>query len=235
MVLLIYPAIQTPAEFLLHKLQGLELLLMRCRRTPCFTGIRPQQLTTLFMNDGNDYGCGRYWYCYWYWYPILTSLMSGHRTGSDTIDEPSKKRVRLAGTATATCSTASAVNPASSTRSQPEEVKPPATEHSVTESAEVELIEFSSTGETSTGSISEGLISARSTTEGLTSDKTVEVETAAPSPGNDEPAGSKSKCSNCSVLQNQNRILQNTIRTLQGHLSRQKNENRKYRRRSGSK
>ena len=147
-VLLIYPAIQTPAEFLLHKLQGLELLLTRCRRTPCFTGICPQQLTTLFMHDGNDYGCGRYWYWYRYWYPILTSLMSGHRTGSDTIDEPSKKRVRLAGTATATCSTASAVNPASSTRSQPEEVEPSAIEHSVTETAEVELIEFSSTGET---------------------------------------------------------------------------------------
>ena len=65
--------------------------------------------------------------------------------------------------------------------------------------------------------------------------KTIEVETAAPSPGNDEPAGSKSNCSNCFVLQNQNRILQNKIRTLQGHLSRQKNENRKYRRRSGSK
>ncbi|CAH3184465.1 unnamed protein product, partial [Porites lobata] len=38
--LLIYPAIQTPAEFLLHlkcllhKLQGLELLRTRCRRTP---------------------------------------------------------------------------------------------------------------------------------------------------------------------------------------------------------
>ena len=74
--------------------------------------------------------------------------MSGHRTGSDTIDEPSKKRVRLAGTTTATCSTASAVNPASSTRSQPEEVEPSAIEHSVTETAEVELIEFSSTGET---------------------------------------------------------------------------------------
>ena len=147
MVLLIYPAIQTPAEFLLHKLQGLELLLTRCRRTPCFTGIRPQQLTTLFMHDGNDYGCGRYWYWYQYWYPILTSLMSDHRTGSDTIDEPSKKRVRLAGTATATCSTASAVNPDSSTRSQPE-VEPSAIEHSVTETAEVELIEFSSTGET---------------------------------------------------------------------------------------
>ena len=235
MVLLIYPAIQTPAEFLLHKLQGLELLLTRCRRTPCFTGIRPQQLTTLFMHDGNDYGCGRYWYWYQYWYPILTSLMSGHRTGSDTIDEPSKKRIRLAGTATATCSTASAVNPASSTRSQPEEVEPSAIEHSVTETAEVELIEFSSTGETSTGSITEGSISARSTTEGSTYHKTIEVKTAAPSPGNDEPAGSKSKCSNCFVLQNQNRILQNKIRTLQGHLSRQKNENRKYRRRSGSK
>ena len=161
--------------------------------------------------------------------------MSGHRTGSDTIDEPSKKRVRLAGTATTTCSTASAVNPASSTRSQPEEVEPPAIEHSVTETAEVELIEFSSTGETFTGSITEGSISARSTTEGSTYHKTIEVETAAPSPGNDEPAGSKSKCSNCFVLQNQNRILQNKIRTLQGHLSRQKNENRKYRRRSGSK
>ena len=161
--------------------------------------------------------------------------MSSHRTGSDTIDEPSKKRVRLAGIATATCSTASAVNPASSTTSQPEEVEPPAIEHSVTESAEVELIEFSSIGETSTGSITEGSISARSTTEGSTSSKTVEVETAAPSPGNDEPAGSKNKCSNCSVPQNQNRILQNKIRTLQGHLSRQKNENRKYRRRSGSK
>ena len=81
MVLLIYPAIQTPAEFLLHlkcllrKLQGLELLLTRCRRTPCSTGIRPQQLTTSFMHDGNNYGCGRYWYWYRYWYPILTSLM----------------------------------------------------------------------------------------------------------------------------------------------------------------
>ena len=137
-----------------------------------------------------------------------------------------------AATATATCSTASAVNPVSSTTSQPEEVEPLAIEHSVTESAEVELIEFSSIGETSTGSITKGSISARSTTEGSTS---VEVETAAPSPGNDEPAGSKNKCSNCSVLQNQNRILQNKIRTLQGHLSRQKNESRKYRRRSGSK
>ena len=68
--------------------------------------------------------------------------MSGHTTGSDTIDEPSKKRVRLAGTATVTCSTASAVNPASSTRSQPEEVEPPAIEHSVTESAEVDLTEL---------------------------------------------------------------------------------------------
>ena len=161
--------------------------------------------------------------------------MSGRRAGSDTIDEPSKKRVRVAGTATATCSTASAVNPASSTRSQPEEAEPPAIEHSVTESVEVELIESSSTGETSTGSITESLISARSTTEGSTSHKTVEVETAAPSPGKDEPAGPKNKCSNCSVLQNQNRILQNKVRTLQGHLSRQKNENRKYRRRSGSK
>ena len=129
-----------------------------------------------------------------------------------------------------------AVNPASSTRSQPEEVEPPAIEHLVTESAKVELIEFSSIDETSTGSITEGSISARSTTtEGSTSEKTVEVETAAPSPGNDEPAGYKSKCSNCSVLQNQNRRLQNKIRTLRRHLSRQKNENRKYGRRSGSK
>ncbi|CAH3112681.1 unnamed protein product, partial [Porites lobata] len=69
-------AIQTPAEFLLHlkcllhKLQGLELLLTRCPRTPCFTGIRLQQLTTSFTHDGNDYGCGRYWYWYRYWYPI---------------------------------------------------------------------------------------------------------------------------------------------------------------------
>ena len=73
--------------------------------------------------------------------------MSGHRTGSDTINKARKKLVRLARTATATCSTASAVNPASSTRSQPEEVEPPAIEHSVTESAVVEIIEFSATGE----------------------------------------------------------------------------------------
>jgi len=52
-----YPVIQTPAEFLLylkcllHKLQGLELLLTRCRRTPCFTGISPQNLTTSFMHE----------------------------------------------------------------------------------------------------------------------------------------------------------------------------------------
>ena len=79
MLLLFYPAIQSLAEFLLHlkcflhKLQGLELLLTRCRRTPCFTGIRPQQLITSFMHDGNDYGGGRYWYSYRYWYPIVTS------------------------------------------------------------------------------------------------------------------------------------------------------------------
>ena len=78
---MIYSAIQTPAEFLLHlkcllhKLQGLELLLKRCRRTPCLTGIRPQQLNTPFMHDGNDYRCGRYWYWYRHWYPILTSLL----------------------------------------------------------------------------------------------------------------------------------------------------------------
>ena len=220
-----------PAEFLFHKLQGLELLLARCRRT-----------SVSVLNNLQLYSCtshmttaGKILVLVSVLVPDLNLAMSGHRTGSDTIDEPSKKRVRLAGTATATCSTASAVNPASSTRSQPEEVEPSATEHSVTERAEVELIEFSSTGETSTGSITEGSISARSTTEGSTYQKTIAVETAAPSPGNDEPAGSKSKCSNCSVLQNQNRILQNKIRTLQGHLSRQKNENRKYRRRSRSK
>ena len=28
------------------------------------------------MHDGNDYGCGRYWYWYRCWYPILTSLLS---------------------------------------------------------------------------------------------------------------------------------------------------------------
>ena len=183
--------------------------------------------------------------------------MSSRRTGSDTVDEPSKKRVRLTGTATATCSSASgpSVNPAASTSSPAEdvqavEVEPPATEpvgvehsvtepvgveHSVIEPAEVEPIEFSSIGETSTGSIAEGSPSARSIAEGSTSHKAVEVERPAPSPGNDEPAGYKSKCSNCSVLQNQNRILQNKILTLQGHLSKQKNENRKYRRRSESK
>ena len=81
MVLLMYPAIQSPAEILLHlkcllhKLQGLELLLTRCRRTPCFTVICPQQLTTSFMHDGKDYGCGRYWYWYQYWNPILTLLL----------------------------------------------------------------------------------------------------------------------------------------------------------------
>ena len=26
------------------------------------------------MHDGNDYGCGRYWYWYRYWYLILASL-----------------------------------------------------------------------------------------------------------------------------------------------------------------
>ena len=89
MVLLIYPAIQTPAEFLLHlkcllhKLQGLELLLTRCRRTPCFTAIRPQQLTTSFMHDRNDYGCERYWYWYRYWYPILTLLLASLETKSN--------------------------------------------------------------------------------------------------------------------------------------------------------
>ena len=63
----------------LHKLQGLELLLTRCRRTPCFTGIRPQHLITSFMHDGNDYGCVRYWYWYRYWCPILTSLLFTER------------------------------------------------------------------------------------------------------------------------------------------------------------
>ena len=220
-----------PAEFLFHKLQGLELLLARCRRT----SVSVLNNLQLHSCTSDTTTAGKILVLVSVLVPDLNLAMSGHRTGSDTIDEPSKKRVRLAGTATATCSTASAVNPASSTRSQREEVEPSATEHSVTERAEVELIEFSSTGETATGSITEGSISARSTTEGSTYQKTIAVETAAPSPGNDEPAGSKSKCSNCSVLQNQNKILQNKIRTLQGHLSRQKNENRKYRRRSGSK
>ena len=173
--------------------------------------------------------------------------MSSRRTGSDTVDEPSKKRVRLTGTAMATCSSASgpSVNPAASTSCPAEdvqavEVEPPATEpvgveHSVIEPAEVEPIEFLSTGETSTGSIAEGSTSARSIAEGSTSHKAIEVERPAPSPGNDEPAGYKSKCSNCSLLQSQNRILQNKIFTLQGHLSKQKNENWKYRRRSESK
>lgn len=174
----------------------------------------------------------------------MKAAMSSHRTGSDTIDEPRKKRrkkqARLTGTATATCS-----NPAASTSSPPEvaqpaEDEPPAiepeeVEHSLIEPAEVELTEFSSIGETSTGSIAKGSTSARSIAEGSTSDKAVVVETDAPSPGNDEPAGSESKCSNCSVLENQNRILQNKILTLKGHFSRQKNENRKNRRRSKSK
>ena len=47
------------------------------------------------MHDGNDYGCGRYWYWYQYWYPILTSLMASDPEGqlSDQSDIPANSEV----------------------------------------------------------------------------------------------------------------------------------------------
>lgn len=46
---------------------------------------------------------------------------------------------------------------------------------------------------------------------------------------NNEPPEdtAEGKCDNCTVLKNRNRILQNTIRSLQGRLARRRTENRK--------
>ena len=118
---------------------------------------------------------------------------------------------------------------------EPAELEPPATEpaeleHSVIEPAETEPIEFSSVGETTPGSIAEGSTSARLIAGGSTSHKPVDVEPAVSSPGIDELVGSANRCSNCSVLRNKLRMLQNKNLTLQGHLAKQKREHRKYRR-----
>ena len=43
---------------------------------------------------------------------------------------------------------------------------------------------------------------------------------------NNEPP-EEGKCDSCTVLKNRNRILQNTIRSLQGRLARRRTENRK--------
>ena len=37
------------------------------------------------MHDENDYSCGRYWYWYRYWYPILTSLLPFSREGTSVV------------------------------------------------------------------------------------------------------------------------------------------------------